>query len=74
VCSYNALSLICESMLVKSGNAAQYLVLAARYRAEAERVLSCYAAELSVDGAVDLNGNLIANIPINLSSTNTLEA
>lgn len=74
ICAYYALSLVCESMIMKSGTAAQYLGLAARYRAEAQRLLACYTAELSVNGALDYNGNLIANIPINFSSTNTLMA
>jgi hypothetical protein len=74
ICAYYAVSLICEGMLMQSGKPQQYLGLAARARAEAERLLSCYTAELNVNGAVDVNGNLIANIPINFSSTNTLNA
>jgi hypothetical protein len=74
VCAYYALSLICEGMLMTSGKPQLYLGMAARARAEAERILSCYTAELSVNGQVDTNGNLIANIPINFSSTNTLQA
>ncbi len=74
ICAYYALSLICESMLMVSGKPAQYLGLSARYRAEAQRLLSCYTAELNVAGDTDYNGNLIANIPINFSSTNTLNA
>jgi hypothetical protein len=74
ICAYYALSLICENMLMQSGKPAQYLGMAARARAEAQRLLSCYTAELNVNGDVDSNGNLIANIPINFSSTNTLSA
>jgi hypothetical protein len=74
ICAYYALSLICEGMLMTSGKPQLYLGMAARSRAEAERLLSCYTAELSVNGDVDVNGNLIANIPINFSSTNTLMA
>ena len=57
-----------------SGKPQLYLGMAARARAEAERLLSCYTAELSVNNQTDANGNLIANIPINFSSTNTLSA
>ncbi len=74
VCAYYALSLICENMLMVSGKPAQYLGMAARARAEAQRLLSCYTAELNIAGTTDVNGNLIANIPINFSSTNTLFA
>ena len=41
ICAYYAVSRICESMLMKSGQPAQYLGLSARYRCEAERLLSC---------------------------------
>jgi hypothetical protein len=74
ICAYYALSLICEGMLMISGKPQQYLGMAARARAESERLLTCYTAELNVNGNVDVNGNLIANIPINFSSTNTLFA
>jgi hypothetical protein len=74
ICAYYALSLICEGMLMISGKPQQYLGMAARARAEAERLLSCYTAELTVNNQTDVNGNLIANIPINFSSTNTLMA
>ena len=74
ICAYYALSLICEGMLMTSGKPEQYLGMAARARAESHRLLACYTAELNVDGSVDTNGNLIANIPINFSSTNTLNA
>jgi hypothetical protein len=74
ICAYYALSLICEGILMTSGKPQQYLGMAARARAEAERLLTTYTAELSVNGSTDSNGNLIANIPINFSSTNTLNA
>lgn len=74
ICAYYALSRICESLIIKSGQAAQYLGLAARYKSEAMRTLTTYTAELNIAGSVDYNGNLLANIPINFSSTNTLWA
>lgn len=74
ICAYYALSLICQNMIMASGKPAQYLGMAANARAEAQRLLSCYTAELSVNGDLDTNGNIIANIPINFSSTNTLMA
>jgi hypothetical protein len=72
ICAYYALSRICESMLMK--DTTKYLGLSARYRSEAYRLLSTYTAELNVNGQTDANGNLIANVPINFSSTNTLMA
>jgi hypothetical protein len=74
ICAYYALSLVCESMLQHSTSAKQFMGLAARYRAEAHRLLSCYTAELNINGDLDAYGNLIANIPINFTSTNTLRA
>jgi len=74
ICALYALSLICESMLMVSGKPSQYLGLGARYRSEAMRLLTCYTAEINVAGSVDYNGTLLANIPINFSSTNTLNA
>ena len=72
--AYYALSLICEDVIMSSGKPQLYLAMAARARAEAERLLTCTTAELTVGTATDANGNPIANIPINFSTTNTLMA
>jgi hypothetical protein len=74
ICAYYTVSLICEGMPMISGKPQQYFGMAARARAEAHRLLVSYTAELNVNGSVDSNGNLLANIPINFSSTNTLNA
>ena len=73
ICSYYALSRICESLL-QAGPVTHYLGLSARYRHECERLLSTYTAELQVSGAVDAYGNPLACVPINFSGTNTLWA
>ncbi len=65
VMAYYALSRICESLITKAG---QYVSLAARYRYEAEALLSSTTAE------IDVNGDGYGEVPINLSSTNTLWA
>jgi len=65
VCSYYALSRICESMITKGG---MYAMLAARYRLEAESLLSSTTVE------IDVNGDGFGEVPINFSSTNTLWA
>ncbi len=63
--AYYALSKICESMITKSG---QYVALASRFRFEAESLLCSTTAE------IDVNGDGFGEVPINLSSTNTLWA
>ena len=65
VCSYYALSRICESMITKG---AQYAMLAARFRLEAESLLASTTVE------IDVNGDGFGEVPINFSSTNTLWA
>src|SRR5271157_1108817 len=65
VCSYYALSRICESMITKGGI---YAMLAARYRLEAESLLASTTVE------IDVNGDGFGEVPINFSSTNTLWA
>jgi hypothetical protein len=65
VCAYYALSRICESMITKGG---QYAMLAARFRLEAESLLASTTVEL------DVNGDGFGEVPINMSSTNTLWA
>jgi len=65
ICAYFALSKICESMITKSG---QYVALASRFRFEAESLLSSTTVE------IDVNGDGFGEVPINLSSTNTLWA
>jgi hypothetical protein len=65
VCSYYALSRICESMITKGG---MYAMLAARYRLEAESMLASTSVE------IDVNGDGFGEVPINFSSTNTLWA
>jgi hypothetical protein len=65
VCAYYALSRICESMITKGG---MYAMLAARYRLEAESLLSSTTVE------IDVNGDGFGEVPINFSSTNTLWA
>jgi len=74
ICAHYAVSLICEDMLQSMGNPSRYQGMAARHRAEAYRMLTTYTAELNINGARDTNGNLVASIPINFSSTNTLWA
>jgi len=63
--AYYALSRICESMITKAG---QYVSLAARFRFEAEMLLSSTTAE------IDVNGDGFGEVPVNLSGTNTLWA
>ena len=65
VCAYYALSRICESMITKGG---MYAMLAARYRFEAESLLSSTTVE------IDVNADGLGEVPINFSSTNTLWA
>ncbi len=65
ICAYFALSKICESMITKSG---QYVALASRFRFEAESLLASTTVE------IDVNGDGFGEVPINLSSTNTLWA
>ncbi len=65
MCAYFALSKICESMITKSG---QYVALASRFRFEAESLLASTTVE------IDVNGDGFGEVPINLSSTNTLWA
>ena len=65
VCSYYALSRICESMITKG---AEYAMLAARFRLEAESLLASTTVE------IDVNGDGFGEVPINFSSTNTLWA
>ena len=65
VCAYYALSRICESFITKGG---QYAMLAARYRLEAESLLASTTVE------IDVNGDGYGEVPINMSSTNTLWA
>ncbi len=65
ICSYYALSRICESMITKAG---QYVALAARFRFEAEALLCSSTIE------IDVNGDGFGEVPINFSSTNTLWA
>ena len=65
VCSYYALSRICESMITKGG---MYAMFAARFRLEAESLLASTTVE------IDVNGDGFGEVPINFSSTNTLWA
>lgn len=65
ICAYYALSRICESFITKSG---QYVALASRFRFEAESLLASTTVE------IDVNGDGYGEVPINLSSTNTLWA
>lgn len=65
VCAYYALSRICESMITKGS---QYAMLAARFRLEAESLLASTTVE------IDCNGDGFGEIPINMSSCNTLWA
>jgi hypothetical protein len=69
--AYYALSRICEGLVMRGP---QYYAMAARYRAQAEQLLSSTTAELTVNGSVDTFGNPIAAIPINFSTTHTLYA
>lgn len=69
VCAYYALHRICEGMILRG---TQYPALSARAYHRAGQLLVSYTAELSVNGALDVFGNLIANVPINFSSVNTL--
>lgn len=69
LCAYYALHRICDGMLTK-GN--QYAALSARYRMDAYQLLTCYTAELSVAGAVDQWGTLLAQIPVNFGSARPL--
>ncbi len=69
--AYYALHRITEGMITKG---TQYAALSARSLHKAHALLCAYTAELSVGGAIDYAGSLIANIPINFSSTNTLWA
>ncbi len=63
--AYYALSRICESLITKSGT---YVSLAARYRYEAEALVASTTFE------IDVNGDGYGEVPINLSSTNSLWA
>jgi hypothetical protein len=65
VCAYYALSRICESMITKGG---MYAMLAARYRLEAESLVASTTFE------IDLNADGMGEVPISMSSTNTLWA
>jgi hypothetical protein len=65
VCAYYALSRICESMITKGG---MYAMLAARYRFEAESLVASTTFE------IDCNGDGFGEIPVSMSSTNTLWA
>jgi hypothetical protein len=65
VCAYFALSRICESMITSN---AQYISLSARFRLEAESLVASTTFEL------DINGDGFGEVPINMSSTNTLWA
>lgn len=65
ICAYYALSRICETFITKSG---QYVALASRFRFEAESLLASTTVE------IDVNGDGYGEVPINLSSTNTLWA
>jgi hypothetical protein len=69
ICAYYALHRICEGMVMRGS---QYPALSARALHKAQQLLACYTAELSVAGDLDTFGNVLANIPINFSSTNTL--
>jgi hypothetical protein len=71
ICAFYALHRICAGIITRG---TQYAALAARMEAQAQRLLSCYTAEISVAGAVDYWGNLLAQIPVNFSSTNVLWA
>lgn len=65
VCAYYALSLICESMLTTN---AQYVAMAARFRSTAQTLACATVFE------IDVNGDGYGEVPINMSSTNTLWA
>jgi hypothetical protein len=65
VCAYYALSRICEAMITKGGT---YAMLAARFRLEAESLLTSTTVE------IDVNGDGYGEVPVNFSSSNTLWA
>jgi hypothetical protein len=71
IVSYYALHRITEGMITRG---TQYAALSARALHKAHQLLSSYTAEISVNGAVDYAGSLIANIPVQFSSTNTVRA
>jgi hypothetical protein len=69
ICAYYALHRICDGMITKGG---VYPALSARFRVQCNALLVGYTAELSVAGAVDQWGQLIAQIPINFGTARTL--
>lgn len=69
LCGYYALHRVCDAMIARGS---EYPARSARYRAMAERLLVSYTAELSVAGAVDQWGNLLAQIPVNFGTARTL--
>jgi hypothetical protein len=69
ICAYYALYRILDGMITRGS---QYAALAARMRATCCELLVSYTAELSVAGAVDQWGQLLAQIPINFSTARTL--
>jgi hypothetical protein len=60
---------ICEGMLTRGG---QFPALSARMRMQAYQLLAGYTAELSVAGAVDQWGNVLAQVPVSFSAARTL--
>lgn len=69
ICAYYAIARICDGMLTKGS---QYAALAARFRSQCYQLLVSYTAELSVNGAVDQWGQLLAQIPINFGTARTI--
>jgi hypothetical protein len=69
ICAYYALYRIFDGMITRGS---QYAALAARMRATCYELLVSYTAELSVAGAVDQWGQLLAQIPVNFSTARTL--
>jgi hypothetical protein len=63
-----ALHLVCEGLLTRG----PYAALSARYLARAYQLLTGYTAELSVAGAVDQWGQLLAMIPISFSTARSI--
>lgn len=72
LCAYYALHRICDAMITNRGN--QYPALSARFRQQCHQLLVSYTAELSVAGATDQWGNLIAMIPVNFGTARSLRA
>lgn len=69
VCAYYALHRICDGMISKG---TQYAAFSARFRQQCYQYLVSYTAELSVAGAVDQWGQLLAQIPVNFGTARSI--